>query len=368
MVAEFMENHMSACSRHDRCIQVSRQGPTPPIPPLSPQSILRRASSGTLRPRHDLKSARLASNRVRHGSKERGAPRRRSNLWRTLISTIILVVLTLAFGPVASSADSPPSTSPSTSPVIPAQVRAVYRLADLGTNVETFCLTLVENAGIELANESGALHQQLDAMQRTRWLSAIQTACQEDHARERHLAAFAVGYDAENARAVTRWYTSDTGRHMLEIEIEAAQTDWDAEISPFIDRITKSPVPVERVKLAERINAGSHAIEDTAMLQAGIASILTYGARALQPAGERTSRKGVDEQIEMIRQQIAYQMRAQQSVIFMFMYQDASDAELLAFAEFAESDAAQWLFASHRMAMLQLISEVREQVEAQLAN
>ena len=38
---------------------------------------------------------------------------------------------------------------------------------------------------------------------------------------------------------------SETGARLLALEAAAGETDWDAEVSPFIDQITKEPVPVE---------------------------------------------------------------------------------------------------------------------------
>jgi hypothetical protein len=261
---------------------------------------------------------------------------------------------------------APASADPAARAAIPAQVRALHTLADLGTNVTSFCTTLIDNAAAEMTNPASTLNQNFDAATRTRWFAAIEAACNADEARERHLAAFAAGYDPESARAVTDWYTSETGRRLLALEQAAADTDWDAQVLPFIEEINREPVPVERVKIAERIDAATGATEDTALLQSGITSILTYGGRALAPETERVPRAEIDAQLEALRQQIAGQMRAQQAIIFMFVYRDASDAELEAFAQFAESDAARWLFATHRMAMLQLIAETREDVEARL--
>ena len=265
-----------------------------------------------------------------------------------------------AIGWVVSASADPASSA------IPAQVRALHTLTDLGTNVDSFCRTLIENAATEMANPASPMNQNFDAATRTRWFAAIETACKTDEARERHLAAFAAGYDPTSARAVTDWYTSETGSRLLALEQAAAETDWDAEVLPFIEQYNREPVPVERVKVAERIDAATGATEDAALLQAGITSILTYGGRALAPEAERMPRAEIDAQVEALRQQLAGQMRAQQAIVFMFVYRDASDAELEAFAEFSESDAARWLFATHRMAMLQLIAETREDIEARL--
>jgi len=250
--------------------------------------------------------------------------------------------------------------------VIPAQVRALHTLADLGTNVDSFCATLVDNAKAEAANAESAIWHGLDAQARTRWLDAIQAACQPEQARERHLAGFAAGYDAEAARAVTDWYTHETGRRLLALEAAAAETDWDAEVTPFLQQYDREPVPLERVELSERIDAATGATEDAALLQAGIASILSFGVRALAPAAERVPREQIDAEVEALRQSLVHQMRRQQSIVFLFVYREASTAELAAFADFTETPAARWLFASHRMAMLQLISEVREDVEKRL--
>ncbi len=250
---------------------------------------------------------------------------------------------------------------------VPAQVRALHQLTDLSTNVESFCQTLVETAQLTIQTPDHPMTKQLDASQRERWLSAVTKACEPDRAVERHLRAFAADYTPDAARAVTDWYTSETGKHLLALEAAAAETDWDAEVSPFIDQITKEPVPVERVKLFERIDAAVQSTEDAALLQAGVGEILTYAARALMPEAERTPREAIDQQLAALRTHYAQQMRNQQSVVFMFVYRGASDEELAAFADFAESPAAHWLHASHRMAMLQLIAELREEVEAELS-
>jgi hypothetical protein len=249
---------------------------------------------------------------------------------------------------------------------VPAQVRAVHRLADLGGNVESFCTTLVETAELTLQTPNHPVASQLDAGQRERWLGAVKRACEPGRAIDRHLRAFAVGYDAAAARAVTAWYTSETGQRLLALEGAAAETDWDAEVSPFVDEITQEPVPVERVKLFERIEAALQTTEDAALLQAGIAEILTYSARTLQPETERAPREEIDRQLALLRSQYAGALRQQQSIVFMFVYREATDEALAAFADFAESDAARWLHTTHRMAMLQLVAETREQIEGEL--
>ena len=254
--------------------------------------------------------------------------------------------------PLAAAAEAPPA--------VPAQVRALHTLADLDTNVRSFCLTLVESAGAELTNPGSALQTLFDADTRTRWMAAIEQSCVPESASERHLQAFAAGYDPESARAVTDWYTSEAGRHLLALEAAAASTDWEAEVVPFVDRITKEPVPVERVKLVDRIDAATGATEDAALLQAGIVSIQTMTSQALLPADQRAPTEQIDAQLELIRQSTVQQMRAQLSIIMLFMFQEASDEELAAYADFTESKPARWLFATHRMAMLQLIAEVRE--------
>ena len=271
----------------------------------------------------------------------------------------LAAIACFVFTAFSAAADAPPA--------VPAQVKALHTLADLDTNVRSFCLTLVESAGAELTNPGSALQTLFDAETRTRWMTAIEKSCVPDEASARHLQAFAAGYDPEAARAVTDWYTSEAGRHLLALEAAAANTDWEAEVVPFVDRITKEPVPVERVKLVERIDAATGATEDAALLQAGIVSIQTMASQALLPAEQRAPTEQIDAQLELIRQSTAQQMRAQLSVIMLFMFQDASDEELAAYADFTESKPARWLFATHRMAMLQLIAEVREDAVQRLA-
>jgi len=249
---------------------------------------------------------------------------------------------------------------------IPAQVRAVHQLADLGVNVESFCATLIENAEVALDADGHPLTSQIGTEQGARWLASIRGACEPQHATERHLAAFAAGYDAESARAVTDWYTSETGARLLQLERAAATTDWDAEVSPFIDQIVKEPVPIERVKLFERIDEATQSTADAAELQAGITSILTYSLQPLLPPADRTPPELIDEQLTALRAHLTQQLRGQQSIIFMFVYRGASDAELAAFADFSESAPARWLHTNHRMAMLQLVAELREAIVAEL--
>lgn len=282
------------------------------------------------------------------------------------LGVFVAVGLVAAVGVIGSAALVGAAGAPS--PVIPAQVRALHTLADLGAHVDSFCATLVDDARAEAASSESPLGRSLDAPARARWLAAIETACQPQRARERHLAGFAAGYDAESARAVTDWYMGETGRKLLALEAAAAETDWDAEVVPFIEQYNREPVPLARVALAERIDAATGATEDAALLQAGIASILAHGGRALAPEAERLPRQDIDAQIEALRVSVAQQMRRQQSIVFLFVYREASDEELAAFADFTETPAARWLFATHRMAMLQLISEVREDVEARLAS
>ncbi len=258
------------------------------------------------------------------------------------------------------------STAQAARSPVPAQVRAVHQLAHLSANVEAFCATLVETAEATAGSADPSMLQVLDDAARARWLAAIRDACQPDAARERHLRAFAVGYEADAARAVTDWYTSDTGRRLLALETSASETDWETEVSPFIDRLMKEPVDVERVKLFERIEAALQTTEDAAQLQAAIAEILTWSAQPLLPEAARTPPAEIDRELAALRLHFGQQLRRQQSVIFMYVYRDASDAELAAFADFAESPGARWLNASHRMAMLQLVAELREEIVAEL--
>jgi hypothetical protein len=246
--------------------------------------------------------------------------------------------------------------------VVPAQVRAIHQLADLGSNVQSFCETLIETAEITLRTEGHPIATQLDATQQKRWLASMRHACDVERANERHLAAFAADYNPEAARKVTDWYASDAGKRLLALENAAAETDWDAEVVPFIDEITKVPVPVERVKLFERIDTAVGSTEDAAILQSGIGEVLTWGAQALLPPAQRTPRAELDAQFAALRNQYAGQMRAQQSVIFMFVYRQATDEDLEAYTVFVESPSARWLHTSHRMAMMQLIAELREEV------
>lgn len=249
---------------------------------------------------------------------------------------------------------------------IPAQVQAVHRIVDLGSNVESFCITLVENAEYTLSTPGHPLAEKLTKPQRARWIAAIRAACEPERATRRHLAHFAGGYDAEAARAVTDWYASETGHRLLAFERAAGDTDWDAEVMPFVDAIVQEPVPVERVKLFERIDAATRSTADAAELQTSITEILTYAAEALLPVDERRSPEAIDAHLAALRAQFASQLAGQQSVVFMFVYRDARDADLAAFADFSESAGARWLHATHRMAMLQLVAELRAEIEATL--
>jgi len=252
-------------------------------------------------------------------------------------------------------------------PVIPAQVRAIHQVAKLGANVESFCATLIETARITLQTAGHPLRNQLNAEQQERWLAALEGNCRSDEMSERHLAAFAADYDAESARSVSEWYTSEAGKRLLEFETAAAETDWEAEVVPFVEQIMREPVPVERVKLFERIDAAVGSTDDAAILQIGIGEVLTAGAQALLPDEKRTPRAELDAQFAALRAQAAGQMHAQQSVIFMYVYREASNAELAAYAEFAESPAGRWLHSTHRLAMVQLLAEIREAVAAELS-
>ncbi len=275
-----------------------------------------------------------------------------------LIGTIAVFACALA---VAVAERSGATTS-----TIPAQVRAVHQLADLRANVEAFCATLVETAEATARVADHPTLSKLDATARTRWLAEIRGACEPDAATERHLRAFAVGYDPDSARAVTDWYASDPGRRLLLLEAAAGETDWESEVSPFIDRLTREPVDLERVKLFERIDAALQTTEDAAQLQVGIGEILTFAAQPLLPERERTDSAEIEQELAAMRVQMAQQLRQQQSVIFMFVYRDASTEELEAFAAFAESPGARWLNASHRMAMQRLVVELRQEIVARL--
>ena len=258
-----------------------------------------------------------------------------------------------------------PAAHAETKPV-PAQVRALHRLARLDGNVASFCATLIETAELTAGDAEHPTMQKLDPAARSRWLAHIRNACEPARATEQHLRAFAADYDAEAARAVTDWYTSETGAKLLALEAEAAETDWDAEVMPFVDRIMKEPVPIERVELFERIDAALQPTEDAALLQAGIGEILTWSIQPLLPEADRTPRGQIDQELAALRLHYEQQMGRQQSVVFMFVYRDASEEELAAFADFSESKSARWLNACHRMAMLQLIAELREELVASL--
>lgn len=267
-------------------------------------------------------------------------------------------------GGLAASTDA--RTAHAAENVIPAQVRAVHQLADLGGNVTSFCATLVEQAEYTLQTPGHPLAQKLSKPQQTRWLAAVKEACEPERATRRHLAAFAAGYDSEAARAVSAWYTSEAGRRLLALEQGAADTNWDEEVMPFVDAIVKEPVPVERVKLFERIDRATQSTADAAELQAAISEILTFAAEALLPESERTPPEAIDRDLAAYRAHLTSQLAGQQSIVFMFVYRDASDADLAAFAEFSESPPARWLHTNHRMAMLQLVAELRAEIEASL--
>ncbi len=237
--------------------------------------------------------------------------------------------------------------------------RALYELADIGSSARELAR--------ELATRAETYPGTLSAAARARLRAAVRAVANEQRARDIAREAFAASYDARAARAVEAWYRSEPGERILAMEVKAATTDWERDMPRFVDSLNGIVTPLERVKVLERLQRATAAAQDSVAMQVGIARILTTASQALLDPSQRASESEIEASLAAMQEESLHKMRMQLSIVFLFVYRDATTDNLARYAEFAETGPASWLFSANRQAMQALAERLEAELVTRLA-
>ncbi len=139
-----------------------------------------------------------------------------------------------------------------------------------------------------------------------------------------------------------RFLGSETGRRLRALESQAdSELDEDA-YSAYVDELFAAPVPLERIRLLERLAVATRGAQIAADIESIAARVV---ARAVDRRGGETSDAlaAAFERIDRQRVETVATLRAQSMVSMQYVYRRASDQELAEYVAFAESPAGAWL-------------------------
>jgi hypothetical protein len=213
--------------------------------------------------------------------------------------------------------------------------RQLYDLADL----PALTTGLVESVAIR-GNENASALDPGDAARLRQGIAAITDSKAVDASAR---VGFAAHWQRDEAAAALRWYGSSTGTRMRELERSANQSDPDSALSEFVDEIIRKPVPLRRVALLARLAAAARTAETAAQLETDAERIVLRGVQFIGPSGQALGDESVYARLGAVHASVMGRSRMQSSVIFQYVYREASDDEIEQYVLFAESEAGQWL-------------------------
>ncbi|HLC42117.1 MAG TPA: DUF4124 domain-containing protein [Methylomirabilota bacterium] len=142
------------------------------------------------------------------------------------------------------------------------------------------------------------------------------------------------GFDADQLAALLAWFRSPLSHEMVEHEARAASPDRVQEIRNFAMKLQSSPPPSPRLAAIDRLDSATKNTELLISLSFTVARSMAKAARSPSVTPEK-----IEAGLQQARRQFYPPMKAASQLVLLYTYRYASDARLLEYAQFWETDA-----------------------------
>lgn len=140
-------------------------------------------------------------------------------------------------------------------------------------------------------------------------------------------------FKADQLAALQAWFRSPLSREMVELEARTLPPDRVQQIKSFADKLQSSPPPASRLAVIDRLDTATKNTELLLAVSFTVARSMANAARSpsVTPAM-------IEAGLQQARAQYYQPIKAASQLVLLFTYRSASDARLLEYAEFWETD------------------------------
>lgn len=268
---------------------------------------------------------------------------------RTLRVALTAALVASAGPALASLAPTPDNLAPAARVERPsaATTAAVDELLDLsGLNVQLAAIS----AGIRiqfLGTQGQLSDQDLAVIDR---IGARHFSAETLYARMR--LELELRLDADRLEGALAWYRSPLGRRITRAEMAAIASAGEEASIP-------SPSDV-RIELIQRLEASSGTAETAVDVTLALVRSLTRALEPFRPAHLRQTPDQLEARLVRVRTEALAPIRIACLQNMLFAYRDLDDAELVEYARFMESAAAQWYATTMNDALVSAVGVAAE--------
>ena len=178
-----------------------------------------------------------------------------------------------------------------------------------------------------------------------RWLAqTIDTAFSPEAYVKPIRQALLDNYNADALARVLIWYRSPTGKKMVRLEQAGAAPGQLQARNKYLSTLENKQPSEDRLVLIFRIDEASHRSEATFAADKALTNGWNLGIQQVLSATEMREVTQTQLALDLFRAQLRDVVSEEILRDMMYVYRDATDAELRAYAEFLESDAGAWFF------------------------
>jgi hypothetical protein len=151
-------------------------------------------------------------------------------------------------------------------------------------------------------------------------------------------------YDADAMARVLAWYRTPTARKLVRLEQRMGDKAQAAAQNKYLATLEDKQPSEERLVLVFRIDEGTRASEEAMAALKTAANGWNLGIQQVMSEPGRERVQQIERVLSVYRAQLRDVMSEDILREMMYVYREATDAELRSYAEFLESDAGKWFF------------------------
>jgi len=140
-------------------------------------------------------------------------------------------------------------------------------------------------------------------------------------------------FKADRLSALLFWFRSPLSREMVELEARALSPDRVQLIKNFVARLQSSPPPASRLAVIDRLDTATKNSELLMSISFAVARSMAHAARSHSMSPEM-----IEAGLRQARVQYYQPIKTASQLVLLFTYRSASDAQLVEYTEFWESD------------------------------
>lgn len=175
-------------------------------------------------------------------------------------------------------------------------------------------------------------------------------------------------YDADALARVLIWYRSPTGKKMVRLEQSGAEPGQLQARRQYLATLESKQPSEDRLVLIFRIDEASRASEATFAADKALTNGWNLGIQQVPSATEWREVTQTQIALDIFRAQLRDVVSEEILRDMMYVYRDAADGELRAYAEFLESDAGAWFFTTVYKGQQALVEKAADKVAEDFVN